>query len=599
MPNAESPMFTVTRVHPLEVTTEDKAYLLQVMQDLHRAEKIIVNSLTKAEYYGCNNTTAKGNKNFYLYDEAKSLECIEKYSSYIRGGFILTLEDHIKKCRKSKLSQYNKNKKGKYKIPEKLFTMKANVPNAEGVNPFTHFNHVLKRLPHKHVPKMTYCTITIVDKNLIGSASAKKGGTQTWKRHADKAYVTLNLPCETKTKTKTTPAKNVILKAKVGNYTPKGAFKIKYNPITQLLELHVAHTCRKSLAKNGGAVGVDKMMNGILALSDGTVVAPKGSEKYEAQMRWAKTANKQNANKQKLRSWFYAKALKQCDLNEWPKRPSRGSNESLNAFKARKRDYNETRNKINEAFKALTAKAGNLWATPQEKKRHLKARATIENHIGEAINKIEKKYDTIYSEDLTWVGKAKAKKHAYKKPKHISITTNNGQRVNVRVDAKKQTYFNALNSNWLKGVIAERLEAIKKKYVHKKHQTVNAAYTSQRCHKTGSFGYRDGAVFTSLDGSTCNSDVNAACNILHYGQSGLAFQKQKDRFVELRDITGRVAGKLEGLVNNKVDKHVRKYIPAQEKKLGCCSSSQPAKGFSKVKRTKAKKDMSSSDESIS
>lgn len=67
-------------------------------------------------------------------------------------------------------------------------------------------------------------------------------------------------------------------------------------------------------------------------------------------------------------------------------------------------------------------------------------------------------------------------------------------------------------ARWLKGYIQERLE-----YVCSLRQIkiieVNPAYTSQICHKCGSFGDRNGKVFKCPHCGTMDADINAGHNI--------------------------------------------------------------------------------------
>jgi IS605 OrfB family transposase len=67
-------------------------------------------------------------------------------------------------------------------------------------------------------------------------------------------------------------------------------------------------------------------------------------------------------------------------------------------------------------------------------------------------------------------------------------------------------------SRWIKGYIQERLE-YKASLMQIKVTMVNPAYTSQVCHKCGSFGKRDGKKFSCPDCGAMDADYNASVNI--------------------------------------------------------------------------------------
>ena len=109
--------------------------------------------------------------------------------------------------------------------------------------------------------------------------------------------------------------------------------------------------------------------------------------------------------------------------------------------------------------------------------------------INRAINDFFKaeRPNKLYSEDLTWESKRKNK--------------------NKKIQ-------NEL-SQWDKGYLRERLYF--KSYINNcSHEEVNAAYTSQFCHKCGHFGNRDKKHFECLN-EKCkwqgDADYNAAVNI--------------------------------------------------------------------------------------
>lgn len=67
-------------------------------------------------------------------------------------------------------------------------------------------------------------------------------------------------------------------------------------------------------------------------------------------------------------------------------------------------------------------------------------------------------------------------------------------------------------SRWIKGYIKERL-SYKCSLNNIEQYIVNAAYTSQVCHKCGSFGVRNNEIFTCSNCGKMNADYNASKNI--------------------------------------------------------------------------------------
>lgn len=67
-------------------------------------------------------------------------------------------------------------------------------------------------------------------------------------------------------------------------------------------------------------------------------------------------------------------------------------------------------------------------------------------------------------------------------------------------------------SRWIKGYVRERIE-FKCKIWGVEYKLVNAAYTSQTCHKCGEFGKRNGDVFECKNCGKMHADINASNNI--------------------------------------------------------------------------------------
>ncbi|SCL71790.1 zinc ribbon domain-containing protein [Micromonospora chersina] len=136
--------------------------------------------------------------------------------------------------------------------------------------------------------------------------------------------------------------------------------------------------------------------------------------------------------------------------------------------------------------KAHRVKANNLGIVKRERQaaRH---RARVRTEIFTAVHEVVDKAATVIAEDLTkrFTGRKQL-------PKNI----------NRRLAA------------WTKGVTAEALKNVSERrgsaLVH-----VNAAYTSQACHRCGRFGRRGGDRFHCTScGVVWQADVNAAINIL-------------------------------------------------------------------------------------
>lgn len=82
---------------------------------------------------------------------------------------------------------------------------------------------------------------------------------------------------------------------------------------------------------------------------------------------------------------------------------------------------------------------------------------------------------------------------------------------------RNNKYSKSINrklTRWIKGYIRERLEYLCK-YYDIKTTYINPAYTSKICNICGTFGKRDGDVFTCLKCGKIHADINAAKNILN------------------------------------------------------------------------------------
>ncbi|MBM0230225.1 MULTISPECIES: RNA-guided endonuclease TnpB family protein, partial [Micromonospora] len=136
--------------------------------------------------------------------------------------------------------------------------------------------------------------------------------------------------------------------------------------------------------------------------------------------------------------------------------------------------------------KAQRIKANNLGYVKRDRQaaRH---RSQVRSEIFTAVHRVVDKAATVVAEDLT---------------KTFAGRTTLGKNVNRRLAA------------WTKGVTAEALASVSERrgsaLVH-----VNAAYTSQTCHRCGRLGRRGGdRLHCTLCRVVWQADVNAAINIL-------------------------------------------------------------------------------------
>ncbi|MET7965432.1 transposase [Micromonospora sp. NPDC005305] len=172
--------------------------------------------------------------------------------------------------------------------------------------------------------------------------------------------------------------------------------------------------------------------------------------------------------------------------------------------------------------KAHRIKANNLGTLKRDRQaaRH---RARVRTEVFTAVHEVVDKAATVIAEDLT-------KRFTGRKtlPKNI----------NRRLHA------------WTKGVTAEALKNVSERrgsaLVH-----VNAAYTSQTCHRCGRFGRRSGDRFhCTWCGVVWQADVNAAINIL---------QRAGDLDIALHTPHHRV----KQILQDRTDRH-RTRLPVQD-----------------------------------
>ncbi|SCL14811.1 transposase, IS605 OrfB family, central region [Micromonospora rhizosphaerae] len=157
-----------------------------------------------------------------------------------------------------------------------------------------------------------------------------------------------------------------------------------------------------------------------------------------------------------------------------------------NRRRAKLRSIANTAARRGDHAKAHRIKANNLGTVKRDRQaaRH---RARVRTEIFTAVHRVVDKAATVVAEDLTrsFAGRKKL-----------------GKNINRRLAA------------WTKGVTAEALTNVSERrgsaLVH-----VNAAYTSQACHRCGRLGRRGGdRLHCTLCGVVWQADVNAAINIL-------------------------------------------------------------------------------------
>ncbi|WP_207232381.1 RNA-guided endonuclease TnpB family protein [Micromonospora kangleipakensis] len=137
--------------------------------------------------------------------------------------------------------------------------------------------------------------------------------------------------------------------------------------------------------------------------------------------------------------------------------------------------------------KAHRIKTNNLGTVKRDRQaaRH---RAKMRTEIFTAVHRVVDEAATVIAEDLT---------------KRFAGRKTLGKNMNRRLAA------------WTKGVTAEALRNVSERR-GSALVPVNAAYTSQTCHRCGAFGRRSGDRFHCTPcGVVWQADVNAAINILH------------------------------------------------------------------------------------
>ncbi|MGR6317977.1 transposase [Micromonospora soli] len=163
--------------------------------------------------------------------------------------------------------------------------------------------------------------------------------------------------------------------------------------------------------------------------------------------------------------------------------------------------------------KAQRIKANNLGTVKRDRQaaRH---RARVRTEVFTAVHEVVDKAATVIAEDLTrtFAGRKKL-----------------GKNINRRLAA------------WTKGATAEALKSVSERR-GSALVPVNAAYTSQTCHRCGRFGGRSGDRFYCTScGVVWQADVNAAINILQRaGDPDIALHTPHQRVKQiLQDRTDR------------------------------------------------------------
>ncbi|MFE9692589.1 RNA-guided endonuclease TnpB family protein [Micromonospora sp. NPDC005806] len=188
----------------------------------------------------------------------------------------------------------------------------------------------------------------------------------------------------------------------------------------------------------------------------------------------------------------YTEALTDSDGG----RHGRGLGELLTAESDRLKDRNRRRAKLrsianNAALRGDHAKAHritvNNLGTVKRDRQAARHRARVRTEIFTAVHRVVDKAATVIAEDLT---------------RRFAGRKTLGKNVNRRLAA------------WTKGVTAEALRNVSERR-GSALVPVNAAYTSQTCHRCGRLGRRSGDRFhCTWCGVVWQADVNAAINIL-------------------------------------------------------------------------------------
>jgi IS605 OrfB family transposase len=179
--------------------------------------------------------------------------------------------------------------------------------------------------------------------------------------------------------------------------------------------------------------------------------------------------------------------------------------------------------------------ARNNLGTIKRDRRAAKHQAQVRTEIFTAVHAVVDKASTVVAEDLT-------KTFAGRKPL--------GSNMNRRL------------AGWTKGVTAEALKNVSERrgsaLVH-----VNAAYTSQACHRCGTLGKRAGdRLHCTLCGVVWQADVNAAINVL---------QRQGDPDITLHTPHTRV----KHIVQERADRR-RSRLPLLDSSPARLAESEPS-----------------------
>ncbi|MEU5943910.1 transposase, partial [Micromonospora sp. NPDC047548] len=188
----------------------------------------------------------------------------------------------------------------------------------------------------------------------------------------------------------------------------------------------------------------------------------------------------------------YTEALTDSDGNPHGERLGELLTAESDRLKERNRRRAKLRSIANNAAargdhaKAHRIKTNNLGTTKRDRQaaRH---RAQVRTEIFTAVHEVVDKAAAVIAEDLT---------------KSFAGRKTLGKNINRRLAA------------WTKGVTAEALKNVSERR-GSALVPVNAAYTSQTCHRCGAFGRRSGDRFhCTRCGVVWQADVNAAINIL-------------------------------------------------------------------------------------
>ena len=164
-------------------------------------------------------------------------------------------------------------------------------------------------------------------------------------------------------------------------------------------------------------------------------------------------------------------------------------------------------NEINEVNK----KRNKLWALAkkyEEEGNYQKSVNIIKNNLG--YIKLDEKTRKFKVQTDSYINHVINEMIFEVKP--IEIVKEDLTFVTTKKEGSSKAY-NRKMYRWIKGRLDERLE-YKANYYQIKITTVNAAYTSQICHKCGRFGDRDNDIFICSHCGEMDANTNASKNIL-------------------------------------------------------------------------------------